>query len=46
MQLIFNDIIFFFFKLTYRPQIFGWVAREATNQFGMAKLEVETWQPE
>ena len=37
MQLIFNDIHFyFFFKSTYRPQVFGWVARETTNQFGMA----------
>ena len=27
---------FFFFKSTYRPQIFGWVAQETTNQFGMA----------
>jgi len=25
--------IFFFFKSTYRPQIFGWVARETTNKF-------------
>ena len=39
MQLIFNDIHFyFFFKSTYRPQVFGWVARETTNQFGMALL--------
>jgi len=31
-------IFSFFFKSTYRPQIFGWVARETTNQFGMALL--------
>jgi len=29
-------IFIFIFKSTYRPQIFGWVARETTNQFGMA----------
>ena len=37
MQFKFNDILFFFFfKPTYRPKIFDWVARETTNQFGMA----------
>ena len=37
MQLIFNYIhVFFFFELTYQPRIFDWVARETTNQFGMA----------
>jgi len=29
-------LFFFFFKSTYRPKIFGWVAQETTNQFGMA----------
>ena len=39
----FNDIHFsFFFKSTYRPQIFGWVARETTNQFGMALVTNHT----
>jgi len=33
-----SESFFFFFKSTYRPQIFGWVARETTNQFGMALL--------